>query len=264
MRPIPLAIPTNPATLHLRPHLPTHNPEPTMSTHQTQLDQPPFNPDILLQDFLRSPTDLFELADLHGLNLEELFAWWEDPATQARVRALEVLAEARRDLRAKLYAAAAIDRLAAISDSPINPVERRRAATTILKHAPTQRSKKQSGRSTDTRVADTHSTDPRATGFGVSPMPVPEPPTTTDASCNPDAPPRPSARGGSPCHDAPTPNSTHETPAPNPTDTTYQPHRTYPTYLPVHSPLTHDAPTTAQGRPESEAGELASIAGQLA
>lgn len=102
--------------------------------------KPTSSPDLLLRDFLLSPSDLFNLAETHSLSLDDLIAWWADPATKARIRALEEIAEARRDIRAKLHAAKAIDRLAYLCESTGNqPDERRHCANAILKHAPVAR-----------------------------------------------------------------------------------------------------------------------------
>lgn len=110
----------------------------------------------LIRDFLLSPSDLFSLADTHNLSLDALIAWWSDPATKARIRAIEEIAESRRDLRAKLHSIKAIDRLSALCESNGNqPHERRHCANSLLKHSPSSRApKKQSPRQTSQASSD--------------------------------------------------------------------------------------------------------------
>jgi hypothetical protein len=139
----------------------------------------PTHPDQLLYDFISSKDDLFHLAANNNLTLDDLIAWFNSAEVQARIRALEEMAAAQTSLRARLHSPTQIDRLAALAGSNTNPIERRRAATTILKHAPSPRPPtRQPGRCANAASADPQGTDtpctlevsdPRATGCGLPP-----------------------------------------------------------------------------------------------
>lgn len=180
-------------------------------TTQTFLIQ---SPDQLLEDFLCSRASLFQIAAAHGLSIDQLIAWYRDEATQARIQTLKEMAEAQQTLTAKFHSAAAIDRLATIVDTEdnINPVERRRAAGLVLKHAPVQRQpKKQSGRAPQVaRLSEACETE-----------------SSTDTPDSKTA----------------TPQSSHEPPAHDPTHTSHESHPSHdPSPQPIHSPL-NDLPS---------------------
>lgn len=171
------------------------------------------SPDQLLEDFLCSRASLFQIAAAHGLSIDQLIAWYRDEATQARIQTLKEMAEAQQTLTAKFHSAAAIDRLATIADTDDNPVERRRAAGLVLKHAPVQRQPKKQSR--------------RAAAAESSSAKLSEEPEST-------------MQHAEPAHAAPSPQSSHEPPALNPTHTSHGSHPSHESRgssSPIHSPL---------------------------
>lgn len=180
----------------------------------TSTPAPTLNTDQLLEDFICARSSLFAIAADHGLTLDQLIAWYRDQATQARIRALDEMAEAQKTLMAKFHSAAAIDRLAEIVEATaeVNPIERRRAASLVLKHSPTARKPKK--------------------------LPeVARPPVACEPALQAAAPAAES--------DAPTPQSSHESALPDPT---HNPNESRASHLshqlppsPIQSPLTHDA-----------------------
>jgi len=101
-------------------------------------DRPPSTSasDDLLESFLHWKGSMFDFARHCGLTIFTLLAWWKSEETQAAVNALQELADARRQVLARLHAPAAIETAAEVSQSPeATPPERRRAAALVLRHS---------------------------------------------------------------------------------------------------------------------------------
>jgi hypothetical protein len=93
--------------------------------------------DDLLRDFILSNADFFTLATQHDLSLDQLIDWFHSDATQARLRELAELADARAAMLARFHRAAAITRLSEIvEDTRSSTVQDRiRSATQLLRVA---------------------------------------------------------------------------------------------------------------------------------
>lgn len=96
---------------------------------------PDLDHDQLIHDFICSPESLFELAAAYELTINQLLAWYHSEQTQARLEALEEMADTRARLLAKCHVPTALSRLAEIAATEGNPCEQRRAAAVILRHA---------------------------------------------------------------------------------------------------------------------------------
>lgn len=128
--------------------------------------------DDLLRDFILSNADFFTLAIQHDLSLDQLIDWFHSDATQARLRELAALADARAAMLARFHRAAAITRLSEIvEDTRSTTVQDRiRSATQLLRVAqladksqpttPRARSESANGRPSIPPPGDRHENEP--------------------------------------------------------------------------------------------------------
>ena len=89
---------------------------------------------ITLQDILNHPGSPLDFATSRGLSLTDLLNWWNSEQTQSQLKDLEDLTQTLTRLRASLHSPAAMDHLRNLLDPSASPIERRRTATTILRH----------------------------------------------------------------------------------------------------------------------------------
>lgn len=167
------------------------------------------NADALLHDLIHTTDNPFQIAQRHGLSIDDLLAFFESDDVRRRLARLAALADARALLAAKTHRPAAVERLAAlVFTNALSPAEARRALATLLRAAgPVPKNTKADAASGDDD-AEAPSAAPDDIDAGPAPdetsrrakaQPATRAPSRTQApqpsqSTQTDAPPRPDAR----------------------------------------------------------------------
>lgn len=136
-----------------------------------------------------APVPTFALARSLNLSASELLAFATSPAVNAALEAIRQTLAAIDALRFHALRTLAVNTLAAVAASAPNPVERRRAASTLLRATSPAPARRTANSSTERRAAGATSTRQRGT-----PTPQPAAPSThahPSLTASPGTPPQP-------------------------------------------------------------------------